>query len=47
MAETAYMLGRFAQRFARVESRDERPWKGVLTLTAKNAHGCLVGMMGE
>jgi hypothetical protein len=43
LAEAAYVVGRFAQRFERVESRDDRPWKEIMRLTAKNVHGCLVG----
>lgn len=44
MAEAAYVVARLAQTFARVESRDDRPWKEQVRMTAKNANGCKVGL---
>jgi cytochrome P450 len=47
LAEAAYVIARFAQTFSRVESRDDRPWKEIVRMTAKNANGCLVGLFAE
>jgi cytochrome P450 len=44
LAEAAYVVARFAQDFARIEPRDERPWKEVIRMTAKNANGCKIGL---
>ncbi|KAJ4348029.1 uncharacterized protein N0V89_009401 [Didymosphaeria variabile] len=44
LAEAAYVVARLAQTFTRVESRDDRPWKEVVRMTAKNANGCQVGL---
>ena len=44
MADATYVLIRFTQSLKRLESRDARPWKEVVRLTAKNKHGCNVGL---
>lgn len=44
MLETSYVVVRMLQEFQNIESRDERPWKGQVKLTVKNAHGCLVSL---
>ena len=44
LVEAAYTLVRMATRFETLESRDERPWKGVVTLTCKNGNGCKVAL---
>lgn len=42
--EAAYILCVMAQRFAKLESRDDRAWKGESKLSVRNAHGVLVGL---
>ncbi|KAJ4305531.1 hypothetical protein N0V90_001062 [Kalmusia sp. IMI 367209] len=42
LVEAAYVLGKLASRFKTLESRDDRPWTGVMTMTCANKHGCLV-----
>ncbi|KAI1120296.1 cytochrome P450 [Nemania abortiva] len=42
--EAAYVLARFAREFPKLESMDNREWKGELKLTCKSAHGCIVQM---
>jgi len=42
--ETSYVVVRMLQEFQNIESRDDRPWKGQVRLTAKNAHGCLISL---
>ena len=43
--ETSYVIARMLQEFKSIESRDMRPWKGRVRLTARNAHGCLVSLV--
>lgn len=47
LAEAAYVVGRLAQSFVRVEPREDRPWTEVVRMTAKNVYGCKVGLFGE
>jgi cytochrome P450 len=47
LAEAAYVVGRLAQKFTRVEPRDDKPWTEVVRMTAKNANGCKVGLFVE
>jgi cytochrome P450 len=47
LAEAAFVLARMAQRFQKVEPRDEKPWKGQLMLTAKNSDGCKVALFED
>jgi cytochrome P450 len=42
--EASYVVARMLQEFQRIESRDDRQWRGQVRLTAKNAHGCLVSL---
>ena len=44
LAETSYFLCRLARDFEKIESRDDREWTGSVTVTSKNANGCLVGL---
>ncbi|KAF7536555.1 hypothetical protein G7054_g4410 [Neopestalotiopsis clavispora] len=44
MMEAALVVVRFAQRFSRIESRDDRDWAGQWALTVKNAHGCKIAL---
>lgn len=47
LVEAAYTLARMAVRFETLESRDEKPWKGDIKLTCKNANGCKVALYRE
>ncbi|KAF1967916.1 putative cytochrome 52A13 [Bimuria novae-zelandiae CBS 107.79] len=47
LKEAAYVVARLAQTFSSVESRDDRSWKVIVRLTAKNANGCKVGLFRE
>lgn len=47
LMEASYVVVRLAQRFARLESRDEREWMGVVKLLARNSNGCKVALYGE
>lgn len=40
LVEAAYVLARLARQFPRLESRDDREWKGDMKLTCKSANGC-------
>jgi cytochrome P450 len=44
LAEAAYVFARLEKTLARVEAKDERPWKQVVRTTAKNVNGCKVGL---
>ena len=44
LAESAFVLARLAQTFERIESRDPKPWKELVMLTARNANGCKVAL---
>ncbi|KAI0379219.1 cytochrome P450 alkane hydroxylase-like protein [Hypomontagnella monticulosa] len=44
LAEAAYVLARMAMRFEKLESRDDREWKGEMKLTCKSANGCEVAL---
>ena len=44
LVEAAYTLVRMAVRFETLGSRDDRPWKGDIKLTWKNAYGCKVAL---
>ena len=41
--EAGYVLASFVREFARIESRDVRPWQESLKLSVRNEHGVLVG----
>lgn len=43
--ETSYVIVRVLQEFETIESRDDRPWQGQVALAAKDANGCLVGLI--
>ena len=45
MGEAAYIIARMAQRFEKLESRDDREWAGQWALTVKNANGCKVAFL--
>ncbi|KAF7852728.1 hypothetical protein EAF04_010921 [Stromatinia cepivora] len=42
LMEASYVLAMLAQRFERIESRDERDWAGDVKLIARNVNGCKV-----
>ncbi|KAF7526671.1 hypothetical protein G7054_g10698 [Neopestalotiopsis clavispora] len=42
--EASYVLARLSQVIEKLESRDERTWKGQLKLTCKSANGCRVAV---
>ena len=42
--QAAFVLAKLAQRYSRIESRDDRPWAGKLGLTCANENGCQVGL---
>lgn len=44
--EASYVLVRFAQKFVRLEARDERKWQGVMRIGPSNLNGCLVAVEG-
>jgi len=44
LVEAAYVLVRMATSFERLESRDEKMWKGDIKLTCKNVNGCKVAL---
>ena len=44
LMETSYLAARMLRRFERLEPRDDREWQGEVQVTAKNLHGCKVGM---
>lgn len=45
LAEASLVLVKMAQRFSRIESRDDREWEELLKLTLANANGCKVGLI--
>ena len=45
LGEASCVLIRLAQKFKRLESRDENEWAGTLQLVARNIHGCKVGLI--
>ena len=45
LAETGYFICRMVREFERIELRDDREWAGAVTVTARNANGCLVGLV--
>jgi cytochrome P450 len=47
LAEAAFVLARLAQHFKVFETRDEKPWKGQLILTAKNLNGCKLALFRD
>jgi cytochrome P450 len=47
LVEAAFFLARLAQRFEKLETRDEKPWKGQLMLTAKNLNGCKLALIRD
>lgn len=44
LIEAAYLIARLTQRFARIESRDDRDWAGDWKLTVTNVNGCKVAL---
>lgn len=44
LAGASFVLARLAMRFERLESRDDREWKGEMKLTCKSANGCKVAL---
>ncbi|KAF2176085.1 hypothetical protein K469DRAFT_608400, partial [Zopfia rhizophila CBS 207.26] len=47
LIEVAFLLIRLAQEFKELRIRDERPRKGLLTLTYKNGHGRKIAFMRD
>ncbi|PQE06566.1 cytochrome P450 protein [Rutstroemia sp. NJR-2017a WRK4] len=47
LMEASYVVVRLAQRFGRLESRDQREWRGEVRLLARNVNGCEVAFYGE
>lgn len=45
LMETSYFVVRMLRAFKSIEAKDEREWTGEVQITAKNLHGCLVGMV--
>lgn len=44
LMEASYVITRILQEFTHIESRDSRPWKGHVHLSAHNAHGCNIAL---
>jgi cytochrome P450 len=44
LTEASFVLVKLAQRFERIESRDDRDWAGEVRLIARNANGCKVAV---
>jgi cytochrome P450 len=44
MMETSYITVRMLQEFREIRSEDDRPYQAQVSLTAKNANGCLVSL---
>ena len=44
LMETSYLLARMLRQFERLQPRDDREWQGEVQITAKNLHGCKVGL---
>lgn len=44
LAEASFVICKLAGTFEVLEARDERPWKGRQTLSAKNIHGCKIAL---
>ncbi|KAI0006842.1 cytochrome P450 alkane hydroxylase-like protein [Xylariaceae sp. FL0662B] len=44
LVEASYVLARMAMQFEKLESRDDRDWKGEMKLTCKNGNGCKVAV---
>ncbi|CAJ2503488.1 Uu.00g108820.m01.CDS01 [Anthostomella pinea] len=42
LVEASYLLARTAMRFEKLESRDDRDWRGEMKLTCQNGNGCKV-----
>ncbi|KAL9121277.1 MAG: hypothetical protein Q9187_002162 [Circinaria calcarea] len=47
LVEASYVLVRIARDFKRIESRDDRAWKGEVRLTCRNANGCKVALFPD
>ncbi|MCJ1307161.1 hypothetical protein MMC25_000807 [Agyrium rufum] len=45
LVETSYMIIRLMQKFANLESRDDRPWEECLKLSVRSKHGVKVGLL--
>lgn len=44
LMETSYLVVRMLKTFDRIEARDEKDWQGEVQITAKNLHGCKIGL---
>jgi cytochrome P450 len=44
LAEAAFVVARLTKTFSRAESRDAKPWKELVMLTAKNINGCKIAL---
>ncbi|KAI0197966.1 cytochrome P450 [Astrocystis sublimbata] len=44
MLEAGYVIIKFAQKYEKVEGRDDKAWAGRWELTVKNANGCKVAV---
>ena len=47
LGEASCVLSRLAQKFQRIESRDDREWAGALQLVARNISGCKVAQCSQ
>lgn len=47
MTEASYVLCRFAQRFEKIEARDDRPWTEIMRIGPSNMHGVKVAMVKD
>lgn len=44
LSEASYIIGRLADKFVRIESRDDQPWTEEDKLVVKNFNGCKVSL---
>ncbi|KAG9241331.1 cytochrome P450 [Calycina marina] len=47
LTEAAYIIGRMALKFRRIDSRDDQPWTEDDKLVLKNLHGCKVALYAD
>lgn len=44
LTEASYTTARLVQEFCRIESRDNRPWEELLTITVASRNGTMVAL---
>jgi len=44
LTEASYIIGRLADKYARIESQDDQPWTEDVKLVVKNFNGCKVSL---